>query len=259
MKGNNVGFTLLEVLIVVLVIGILTAVAVPQYQKAVLKSRYSALMPIAKSLAMGNEAYYMTNNTYANSPTELDVAGQTSYPDGATINLVNDTSKDMSYVIATRPQLMPNNKHIVFQKHSGKFADVTICEATSDEQATWLCRDALHGQVIDGNSLSGTGWTSYVISGDATGSSFAGALEQMTEQLLSQNSNYVVVDTNEEEGTVTFCNTNNAILTGDGQCKPSSLSTCDAYTGICSGFYLEEYNVEDGQTPSIKKACISSP
>ena len=67
------GFTLIELLVVVLIIGILAAVAVPQYQTAVLKSRFTAFLPLLRSLKEAQELYYMENGEYAVSLLTLDI------------------------------------------------------------------------------------------------------------------------------------------------------------------------------------------
>ncbi len=67
------GFTLIELLVVVLIIGILAAVALPQYQKAVLKSRFTQAKVIANNLATAEELYYLKTGTYTNDGNILDV------------------------------------------------------------------------------------------------------------------------------------------------------------------------------------------
>ena len=70
---NKKAFTLLELLVVVLIIGILAAIALPQYNKAVWKSRFVQAKTIAKNIANSEEVYFTANGQYTNNFTDLDV------------------------------------------------------------------------------------------------------------------------------------------------------------------------------------------
>ncbi len=155
------GFTLIELLIGVLIIGVLAAIALPQYQKAVLKSRYSAMMPVANQLAESNEVYYMEYGNYSEDPTKLVVQSKAQYPNGINILMYDDAKH--SYVRTTNDNV-PNARYLVYQKHSENFANTTMCEA-GDAKANALCQ-ALGGQIVEGgNSSAEEDWTAYLLTG----------------------------------------------------------------------------------------------
>ena len=72
---NKQAFTLIELLVVVLIIGILAAVALPQYEKAVIKSRIATVLPYLHAIKNAEEVYYLANGVYTNNIDDLAVEG----------------------------------------------------------------------------------------------------------------------------------------------------------------------------------------
>ena len=73
-RGGINAFTLIELLVVVLIIGILAAVAVPQYKLVVAKSRVSSVLPLASALQQSVARYHLANGAYPTRWQDLDLS-----------------------------------------------------------------------------------------------------------------------------------------------------------------------------------------
>lgn len=92
------GFTLIELMIVMVVIAILTAVAVPSYSNYVVRSHRQAGKNILYNVADRQEQYFIDNKQYAPNLSTLGYAANTIGvgPDGA---ITDSGDADRKYVV----------------------------------------------------------------------------------------------------------------------------------------------------------------
>jgi type IV pilus assembly protein PilE len=78
-RARATGFTLIEIMVVLAIVGVLAAIAVPAYSKHVLRSNRSNAQAILMESAQFMERYYTVNNSYVGATAVSAVV-----PKGAT-------------------------------------------------------------------------------------------------------------------------------------------------------------------------------
>ena len=90
-NGSTKGFTLVEIMIVVVIIGLLAAMAIPAFQKVRTNSQDKAVLNNARQLSAAADQYYLENGVSTVSQGAL--IGPTSYVK-ALNSVANETYTD---------------------------------------------------------------------------------------------------------------------------------------------------------------------
>ena len=72
MRNNDKGFTLIELMIVIAIIGILAAIAIPNFVSYRQRSYNSSAQSDLKNAMTAQEAYFVDNSTYTSTTANLD-------------------------------------------------------------------------------------------------------------------------------------------------------------------------------------------
>ena len=242
------GFTLMELMVAMLIVGILAGIAIPKYLQAVDKSKFSSLQPITRKIQNVQEQYYLSNNKYAEELEDLDIAvagemnGATGKRgDGLVVQIGNE--EDYKYVSGEKENF--NNRYIAYQVHSENFGGDTHCEAKQgDNRADKLCK-AVGGEYIGEHGE----WLAYRLTGTGTGSFNRGCTgTPETEGSCSCGTRTREVSCNEKSGEYEYgewsecptqptteqrCSTGTGRQTREVTCKDNSWVTGDWDSSNC--------------------------
>ncbi|NOU51604.1 pilin [Pseudoalteromonas sp. JBTF-M23] len=90
-KQQQGGFTLIELMIVVAIIGILAAVALPAYQDYVARAQASEAVSLSTGAKTAIAEYYQTNGSYPGTATSLAVSDLAATGTYSTLAVTEDT------------------------------------------------------------------------------------------------------------------------------------------------------------------------
>ncbi len=194
------GFTLIELLIVVAIIAILAAIAVPNFLEAQIRSKVARVKADQRSLATALETYFIDNNSYPAWAAE-----SIAYPTGAAAG--NMTINCNYNVSATEDSSVRNQRSFAIAEQNGDANPAVVYSApmftmttpiayiTSYPQDPFMTtRSATFGYYADPSFL---GWILYSVGPDTDqieGGDIdnAGAVESVYSPFVSQPSGTLI-------------------------------------------------------------------
>jgi len=118
------GFTLIELLVVIAIIGILAAIAIPQFSAYRRRGYDSDAKSAVKNMATAQEAYFVDKNTYSDTVSGLTTRG---FKQSTNIGVPNPGVSATTFIVsATVIQGCTSSGIWTFESATGKIAG-SVC------------------------------------------------------------------------------------------------------------------------------------
>ncbi len=117
---NQKGFTLIELMVVIAIIGILAAIAIPQFAAYRDRSYGAELEKFANTYANAQEAYFVDEDTY----TAIDLTGNNTYgvpdlKDYMLLTITNGDASSFEFRVSDLEHDIKPNSFVVYRSAAG--------------------------------------------------------------------------------------------------------------------------------------------
>ena len=143
-------FTLIELLVVVLIIGILSAIALPQYQKAVEKAQATEALNTLMTAVKACKVYYLANGEYPTKFEDLDIEMPGTYKQEGTSYTDWRTTKEWTIGLHGKGDVY--NEMVAIFRRKGKYYGAGFHYAFNPNG--WIEKDQIICSEISGNGFS---------------------------------------------------------------------------------------------------------
>ena len=119
--ASQAGFTLIELMIVVAIVGLLTAVALPSYSQYMIRAHHASAEQFLTEVAQRQEQYFLDSHSYATDLTTLGVTPSDEVATYYNVDVFVITSNPPGYQMTLTPvagSLMDGNGRLVINNIS---------------------------------------------------------------------------------------------------------------------------------------------
>lgn len=139
MQSSNTGFTLIELMVTVVILSILTAIALPTYNRYVLHANRSEGIALLNEAAAREERYYAQNNAYTATISSLGMRSTSGLSDNGYYQLSISISDDTQggYLLTATPQRTQVNDSECATLKLNALGEKTVTGTATDSTSCW--------------------------------------------------------------------------------------------------------------------------